>query len=381
MCPACLYGKQKWRPWRTKGSLALPIKKSTFAGQCISVDQLISLLPGLIGQTIGRLTTSRYRVATIFINHYSDIDYVHVQETTLAKDTLEAKAQFECFAQDQGVTIGHYHADNSIFASNAFRESVWDCRQTISFCGISAHHQNGVAEQQIQDLTGSAWASMAHAAHRNPAVTATLWPYALCYSLYVRWLFSKEGKTLSPDKKFLVSLVWPTTKFLHLFGCPVYVLKANLQSRGPPSKWDDRSRVGVYLGPSRHHASNMSLVPNSATGYVSPQFHCIYDNRFETPDKDANFHDKWAERAGLAEQHLSALPDSNFERALISRHFQYPLMKKKLLLRNHSQHLLQLRSAYWNLREPCQTCQTKYQQRNLNRFQMPQELLLPAVAR
>ena len=284
----------------------------------------------MIGQTTGRLTTSRYKVATVFVDHYSDIDYVHVQETTSAEDTLEAKARFERFAQERGVVIRHYHADNGIFASNGFRESVRDCGQTISFCGVGAHHQNGIAERRIQDLTDSARASMAHAAHKNPAVTANLWPYALCYASYVRRLFPKEGEALSPDEKFSASPVRPTTKFLHPFGCPVYVLKANLQSGGPHSKWDDRSRVGVYLGPSRHHASNVSLVLNPATGYVSPQFHCVYDDRFETPDKDANFHDKWAEKAGLAEQRLNALPDNDLERAVIPRQFQFPFDEREV---------------------------------------------------
>ena len=120
VCPACLDGKQKRRPWRTKGQSTLLIKKSTYAGECMSVNQLISPLPELIGQTTEQLATSRYRVATIFIDHFLNIDYVHIQKATSAKDTLEAKSHFEHFAQDQGVVIRHYHANNGIFASNGF---------------------------------------------------------------------------------------------------------------------------------------------------------------------------------------------------------------------------------------------------------------------
>jgi len=153
VCPACLYGKQKCRPWQTKATPDTKIKKTTFPGQCVSVDQLISRTPGLVAQTTGCLTTAHYQVATIFVDHYSDLDYVHVQESTSVDKTIEAKRAFERFAHHRGVTIRHYHADNSIFASNGFWQEVESCGQSISFCGVRAHHQNGVAERRIQDLT------------------------------------------------------------------------------------------------------------------------------------------------------------------------------------------------------------------------------------
>jgi hypothetical protein len=92
---------------------------------------------------------------------------------------------------------------------------------------------------------------------------------------------------------FTQSQVRPTTKYLHPFGCPVYVLQAALQSGGTQPKWNDRSRVGVYLGHSSQHAPSVSLILNPVTGYVSPQFDCIYDNRFDTPARDKNFSDLW----------------------------------------------------------------------------------------
>ena len=61
-----------------------------------------------------------------------------------------------------------------------------------------------------------------------------------------------------------------------------------------------------------------------------PQFHCIYNNKFETPAKDVNFHNKWAERMGLAEQQLSTLQDNNLECAHILQHFQYPFNKPEV---------------------------------------------------
>ena len=58
VCPACLYSKQRKRPWRYKGKEYLQhhIKKCTKPGKCVSVDQLISSTPGLVGQTTGKMT-------------------------------------------------------------------------------------------------------------------------------------------------------------------------------------------------------------------------------------------------------------------------------------------------------------------------------------
>ena len=299
VCPACLYGKQRRRPWRTKGKVSSKIHKATTPGECVSVDQLVSQTPGLIGQTTGKLTTSRYHVATVFVDHYSRLDFVYIQESTSAEDTIEAKRAFERFAEQRGVQVRHYHADNGIFASNGFREAVKQAGQTISFCGVGAHHQNGIAERRIQDLTQTARSQLAHASHRNPAVTAHLWPFALAHASYVRKLVPQESHSKSPEELFSRTPIRPTTKYLHVFGCPVYVLKGKLQSGGQIPKWDDRARQGIYLGHSRQHAASVSLILNPKTGYVSPQFHCVYDDAFDSIKSDADFSTVWATKAGL----------------------------------------------------------------------------------
>ena len=40
--------------------------------------------------------------------------------------------------------------------------------------------------------------------------------------------------------------------------------------------------MGIYLGPSQTHASNVALILNAETGLTSPQFHIQFDERFET---------------------------------------------------------------------------------------------------
>jgi len=43
-----------------------------------------------------------------------------------------------------------------------------------------------------------------------------------------------------------------------------------------------RSRVGIYLGPSAMHSSALHLILSSKTGTMSPQYHVDFDNYFET---------------------------------------------------------------------------------------------------
>jgi hypothetical protein len=80
-CQSCLYGKATKRPWRTKGQSGT-LKEVTLPGQCVSVDQLESPVAGFIGQNKGFFFRKRYKVATIFVDHFSRLSYVYLQEST-----------------------------------------------------------------------------------------------------------------------------------------------------------------------------------------------------------------------------------------------------------------------------------------------------------
>ena len=64
----------------------------------------------------------------------------------MTEETLNAKHAFECIADQHGVHVLHYHCDNGHFADKAFTDDVHKAQQTISFCGIGAHHHNGIVE-------------------------------------------------------------------------------------------------------------------------------------------------------------------------------------------------------------------------------------------
>jgi hypothetical protein len=72
-----------------------------------------------------------------------------------SEETLKSKLAFEKYALSHGVHIKHYHADNGRFKDTLFTRDIEEKGQTISYCGVGAHHQNGIAEKRIGDLQRS----------------------------------------------------------------------------------------------------------------------------------------------------------------------------------------------------------------------------------
>jgi len=283
LCSGCIYGKMTRRPWRTKAPYSTVPKIATAPGQCVSVDQLDATVPGLIAQLKGIPTTRRYNYATVFVDHYSKLSYIHLQQTLTSEDTVNAKKAFENYATTYGVTILHYHADNGRFADNAFRQHLKDNNQTITFCGVNAHWQNGVAEKRIRDLTENARAILLFAQRRWPdAITPNLWPYALRMANMVHNHVPLRGRRESPLELFSSTTILPQLRHFHHFGCPTYVLQGPLQQGQKVRKWGNRARIGIYLGPSPQHAKSVALVLSLTTGNVSPQYHVQFDDLFNT---------------------------------------------------------------------------------------------------
>jgi hypothetical protein len=134
-CHSCLYGRATKKPWQTKAQ-PNKIRTVTRPGQYVLVDQLESPIPGLKGQNKGFFFRERYKVATIFVDHFSCLSYVYLQESTKGKETLLAKRAFEAYATSFGVIIANYHADiKGRFAERQFLDHAESHRQGVSLCG------------------------------------------------------------------------------------------------------------------------------------------------------------------------------------------------------------------------------------------------------
>ncbi|KAL7527381.1 hypothetical protein ACHAWF_002156 [Thalassiosira exigua] len=229
-------------PWRTKPSSKpkSEIFLATKPGEVVSVDQMVSTLPGFVAQMTGKLTKRRYTGAIVFVDHFSRLKFVFLVESTFTSDeTIRANEAFERFARDHGVTIRHYHANNGRFKDNAFIQHCSSSNQSISFCGVNAHFQNGIAEKAIRDLTEATRKQLLFAKARWPeAIDMSLWPYALRQAACNDYLVPRNDEGLSKLDLFGNLRVSANLKSIHTFGCPVYVLDSRLASGKSSKRWD-----------------------------------------------------------------------------------------------------------------------------------------------
>jgi hypothetical protein len=84
------------------------------------------------------------------------------------------------------VQIKHYHCNNGRFADTLFCAACDSQNQKLTFCGVNAHFQNGIAKRAIQDLLESTRKQLLHAQQQwSQAVSTALWPYALRHAAYL----------------------------------------------------------------------------------------------------------------------------------------------------------------------------------------------------
>ena len=75
-------------------------KESSEPGEVISVDQMVSPVPGLIAQMVGFLMKQQYKYATVFVDQASHKGFVSLQKTCSAEETIKAKRAFEQYAEN-----------------------------------------------------------------------------------------------------------------------------------------------------------------------------------------------------------------------------------------------------------------------------------------
>jgi hypothetical protein len=177
-CAGCLFSAMTKLPCCGKESKSShEVFVVTKPGECVSVDHMISTHMGFFAQLKGKLTSKWYHATSIFVDHFSRLCVIHLMQDLSSDETIKAKGAFEQFAAEHGVAIKHYHCNNGRFADNAFQQACQQSRPWLTFCGVNAHFQNGIAKRAIQDLSESARKQLLHARQRwPPAVHTALWP-------------------------------------------------------------------------------------------------------------------------------------------------------------------------------------------------------------
>jgi hypothetical protein len=201
----------------------------------------------------------------------------------LLKSLCITKSLSVLVASQFGVKIKCYHSDNHVFNSTEFASELQRFDQTIDFRGVSAHHQNGMAKHAICTVTEWACDTLMHAALHWPehANNLHLWLFALDYAAHLWNEMPKCDLHVTPNEIFgKTQSTYKCIRHARVFGCPVYVLDPKLQDRNKLPKWQPQSCHSVFLGFSREYSSSIGLILNPQTGYVSPQFHVVYDDLF-----------------------------------------------------------------------------------------------------
>ena len=86
-------------------------------------------------------------------------------------------------------------------------------RQTVSYCGVNAHHQNDIAEKKIRDSQESARKMVLFAKSKWPkAIRTNLWPYAQAHAINISNYLPTFLNGISPLEKFTRTTVHPKLK-------------------------------------------------------------------------------------------------------------------------------------------------------------------------
>ncbi|KAL7519519.1 hypothetical protein ACHAWF_000247, partial [Thalassiosira exigua] len=127
----------------------------------------------------GFLTHKRIWGCTTFVDHVSNYVYVHFMRGFTLEETLLAKAAWEKLLAQADRKVKHYHADNGRFHDKGFLDAINNKDQKITFCGVGAHHQNGIVENRNNILTQGARTLLLHGMKMCPQmVDSMFWPFA-----------------------------------------------------------------------------------------------------------------------------------------------------------------------------------------------------------
>ena len=113
------------------------------------------------------------------------------------------------------------------------------------------------------------------------AITTELCPYAIKLTI-------DDGNSCPEDSSLTALEHFSSTKGharvkqYNTFGSPCFILDPKLCQKKSVPKWTPWSRQVVHIGISPQHAVSVALVLNLKTGYISPQFHILFDDDFTT---------------------------------------------------------------------------------------------------
>ena len=79
-----------------------------------------------------------------------------------------------------GQTVKHYQAENGRFSKNVFIDAINQKYQKNLFCGVLAHHHNGIVHKKNKILTTGTRTLLLHVMRMWPQMIENmLWPFTM----------------------------------------------------------------------------------------------------------------------------------------------------------------------------------------------------------
>jgi hypothetical protein len=124
-----------------------------------------------------------------------------------------------------------------------------------------------------------------HAISRwDKTITAELWPFSIQHAAIIY----NTTKRRSHDYD-IIQCEQSTDECskldqndMHPLLCPVCVLDRRMQEGTSPPKWTKRTTQKVYIRHLHHYSKSVPMVWDPKTKLISPQFHVMFDDNFDT---------------------------------------------------------------------------------------------------
>jgi hypothetical protein len=221
----------------------------------------------------------------LFVDHKKRLVNPSFQESKTAAEVCRSKCENEKFAQRYHITVDSYHADNGAFRSETFQKVIDSKDQKLNFSGVNAQWQNGLVERSNGTLCAAARSMLNHAISKwDKTITPELWPFAIqqAATIYNTTKRRSRDYDISPWEQFTGKRSKLNQSDMHPLFCPVYVLDRRMQEGTSPPKWTKRTTQKVYVGHLHHYSRSVPMVWDPKTKLVSPQFHVMFDDHFDT---------------------------------------------------------------------------------------------------
>jgi hypothetical protein len=156
----------------------------------------------------------------------------------------------------------------------------------------------------------------------DKTITSELWPFAIQQAATIYNITKRRSRNydVSPWEQFTGERSRLSQSDTHPLFCPVYVLDRRMQEGTSPPKWTKRTTQKVYVGHLHHHPRSVPMVWDPQTKLVSPQFHFMLDDNFDTvhpPDPTIN-HNNTMDRLLRANRYTYDDPFGNDQPYLFS---------------------------------------------------------------